>query len=237
MSIVGRYTTEETAIAVDMWAKGATRKEIAVSIQRSEGSVSNFISVHRDKFPPRDSFGHAAKYKILSAFNKHRNVYDTAIELNWTQKTVRRWLMLLIKEGDVDNIGNDAFSITHYNTDPQLSPLAKCIAKRLYMYKARDVRRGMQETFALDAWWVERQLQKQNYKCYYTDSNLSMSPKSKKYITIDRVDSSKGYTQDNCVICCNAINSAKNSMSLDKFILMCHAVARKYPIELNGVSP
>lgn len=37
------------------------------------------------------------------------------------------------------------------------------------------------------------------------------------YNGIDRVDSSKGYTVDNCVPCCKTCNTAKGTMSLEEF--------------------
>ncbi len=38
-----------------------------------------------------------------------------------------------------------------------------------------------------------------------------------KFNGIDRVDSSKGYSFDNCVTCCKDCNYAKRSMSVDEF--------------------
>lgn len=39
------------------------------------------------------------------------------------------------------------------------------------------------------------------------------------FIGIDRVDSNKGYTIDNCVPCCMICNRAKNDMPLDEFLV------------------
>lgn len=38
------------------------------------------------------------------------------------------------------------------------------------------------------------------------------------YGGIDRVDSSKGYTVDNCVSCCRECNVSKGTMSLEAFL-------------------
>lgn len=38
-----------------------------------------------------------------------------------------------------------------------------------------------------------------------------------KHNGIDRVDSSKGYTLDNCVPCCSKCNYAKHEMSVEEF--------------------
>jgi hypothetical protein len=39
-----------------------------------------------------------------------------------------------------------------------------------------------------------------------------------KYImSVDRVDSNKGYVKDNIVLCCSIINSMKNTLSTEEF--------------------
>lgn len=51
---------------------------------------------------------------------------------------------------------------------------------------------------------------------------------------IDRIDSSKGYTIDNCALCCRQCNYLKNNMSQDDFadwILSIHLWAIKHKEE------
>lgn len=43
-------------------------------------------------------------------------------------------------------------------------------------------------------------------------------------LSIDRIDSSKGYTRDNVVLVCSSINVMKNSHSIDEFINLCRSV-------------
>jgi hypothetical protein len=49
------------------------------------------------------------------------------------------------------------------------------------------------------------------------------------YNGVDRLDSSKGYTLENCVACCEDANMAKQSLSHNKFIELCREVANKHP--------
>jgi len=49
---------------------------------------------------------------------------------------------------------------------------------------------------------------------------------------LDRIDSSKGYTIDNVVSCCNQANLAKSDYSQEEFILMCNKVAKLHPREV-----
>jgi hypothetical protein len=59
--------------------------------------------------------------------------------------------------------------------------------------------------------------------CFYCNSELSPAGKG-----LDRIDSSKGYTIENCVPCCHMCNNIKNAHSLDKLI-------QHLPKMLNGL--
>lgn len=45
-----------------------------------------------------------------------------------------------------------------------------------------------------------------------------------KTIGIDRVDNSKGYIKDNCVLCCKICNRMKLNYSLEDFIKQCEKI-------------
>lgn len=49
-----------------------------------------------------------------------------------------------------------------------------------------------------------------------------------KEIGIDRIDSSIGYQDDNCVSCCCMCNYMKRVYSLEEFISKCKAIAKKH---------
>jgi hypothetical protein len=55
--------------------------------------------------------------------------------------------------------------------------------------------------------------------------------KFKNYLTIDRLDSSKGYIEGNVVLCTLKVNTAKGSLSYDEFVQICNFVkARDFNI-------
>jgi hypothetical protein len=82
--------------------------------------------------------------------------------------------------------------------------------------------------------------------CYYTGrepSNIYTSVSSRNrtkcglslagndtytYNGIDRLDSDKGYTLENCVPCCKDANLAKQSLSHDEFIALCKEIAARH---------
>lgn len=70
---------------------------------------------------------------------------------------------------------------------------------------------------------------KQDGKCYYTGRQLSLSPKALRTVkaSIDRLDSSKGYTLDNIVFCSAIINVMKNTLTEAEFVLTCNEVVER----------
>ena len=62
---------------------------------------------------------------------------------------------------------------------------------------------------------------KECFYCGLPPSNLKKTKNYKQgllYSGIDRIDSSKGYTKENCVSCCENCNKAKLAMSKDEFL-------------------
>jgi hypothetical protein len=69
--------------------------------------------------------------------------------------------------------------------------------------------------------------------CYYTGRRPSTTQVSKSgetytYNGIDRLDSSRGYTTDNCVPCYKEINRMKGSIPVQEFIKLVKEIAVKH---------
>lgn len=79
-------------------------------------------------------------------------------------------------------------------------------------------RRGIE--FIISYEDLEMLWEKQDGKCYYTQipMNFTYSLSLPKQMSVDRVDSSKGYTLDNVVLCCQFINFAKHDYKLEDFL-------------------
>lgn len=71
---------------------------------------------------------------------------------------------------------------------------------------------SMDYTVLLDLW------NKQKGLCYYTNIPMVLSnDPCPELVSIDRIDSNKGYTRDNIVLCCYIINSWKSSYDMNIF--------------------
>lgn len=72
---------------------------------------------------------------------------------------------------------------------------------------------------------------KQNKRCIFSDEDLKFDSFGSAYdgnISLDRKDSSKGYTKKNCQLVTKRINIAKADMTNDELIELCLKVAKNY---------
>jgi hypothetical protein len=64
--------------------------------------------------------------------------------------------------------------------------------------------------------------------CHYTGMPLQLDVNSYYTASLDRLDSSKGYTADNVVLCCAFINLMKQQLTYDQFIMACRGVVQHH---------
>lgn len=69
---------------------------------------------------------------------------------------------------------------------------------------------------------------KQNGKCGMSNVFMETAGQGDQSVSLDRIDSSKGYTKDNVQLTCWRINNAKNDGTATTFQEMCAAVTKKY---------
>ena len=102
----------------------------------------------------------------------------------------------------------------------------KCQNKRAYKKSKEDIpnkliqsskagvtKRSKIKEYSITKEDIANQIALQNNKCYYTNIEFD----NENYPSIDRIDSNKGYTKENIVICLQEINIMKNDLSLADF--------------------
>lgn len=67
---------------------------------------------------------------------------------------------------------------------------------------------------------------KQEGLCAYTKLPLQIGANKYDVVSLDRIDSSKGYVVGNIQLVCAAVNVMKMAMSEQQFIRMCHLVSQ-----------
>lgn len=128
------------------------------------------------------------------------------------------------------NLGKSTFSteefkrVFHMGPHTTLCPPKSANVRHHMVVKQRDsTSRGKNSTITADV--LVRKVRQQGYRCHYTGIPLHFypnrsgrNPRNLLYASIDRVDSNKGYTDENTVVCCMFFNFYKKDYSVDEII-------------------
>lgn len=60
--------------------------------------------------------------------------------------------------------------------------------------------------------------------CVYTGFPMELQPKTLLSVSVERIDSSIGYTPSNTVLCCNVVNRMKSDLDAQTFFDVCRSV-------------
>jgi hypothetical protein len=90
------------------------------------------------------------------------------------------------------------------------------IRYRVLSAKHRAKKLGIE--FSITTEIIEKKLLQQNYKCYISNIPLTYILHDWHVISIDRLDSSKGYTPENSVLVTKFVNTSKNELDLYSYI-------------------
>lgn len=100
----------------------------------------------------------------------------------------------------------------------------RIIKSKLLFAKKRCLQNSWKFELSYD--YILYLLNKQDEKCFYTNIPITFKRYDDAIFSLDRVDSSKGYTKDNTVICCWAINKMKQDLTLKDFYNFCELVIK-----------
>lgn len=103
--------------------------------------------------------------------------------------------------------------------------LEKISVLRIKNAKGRALRKSLDFNLTVDDFikmYVE-----QKGLCFYSGEKLCLNLAEDESVSIDRTDSKKGYTKDNCVLTTYRVNVMKNSLESNHFISICKKIAKK----------
>ncbi len=92
-------------------------------------------------------------------------------------------------------------------------------------YHAKKLKSAGDAEFKIDPAWFIAQWKFQRGKCYYTKVPMQREAGPAK-VSVDRIDSELGYTPENCVLACYAVNLMKHRAALSEFVWWCRKVSR-----------
>lgn len=90
----------------------------------------------------------------------------------------------------------------------------------------RSNARKRNREFSINKQLILNLLDKQNNKCYYSGDEMTLERGLYNTVSVDRVDSNKGYIESNIVLCCQKINVVKNNLNDVDFINLCIKIAK-----------
>lgn len=89
--------------------------------------------------------------------------------------------------------------------------------------KKTAIKRKIQ--FSITAEYMWNMLKQQDYSCALTGRDIYFNSERDKTVSLDRIDSSKGYIKNNIQWLHKEINMFKHKWGQEKFISMCYEVA------------
>lgn len=213
------WTSDEIATIERMVAEGATTYQIGKTIGRSARSVVGFCKQRGLKTKYRGWWEY--QRDLLSKGMKQCTRCQQVFPLSVFERGVSRrtWCLECERKWGGEYISKN---------------VATLLAERLRTAREKVGHRTTQVEvhitldYLLDLW------KKQGGKCYYTGLDMSTEYRAghragSKRISIDRVDSSKGYIQGNVVLCCDTANMMKNTMSVTELKEWCRLVVAHAP--------
>lgn len=97
------------------------------------------------------------------------------------------------------------------------------VAKKLVAIKTSADSRGIEFNMSLKR---VRQLLNTK-KCFISGVKLNRIQQDPNQLTFDRLDNTKGYTDDNVVACSLRVNRLKDSLTIDEITMLYMAIVKK----------
>jgi hypothetical protein len=61
--------------------------------------------------------------------------------------------------------------------------------------------------------------------CAYSGREMTLMPSKLNTVSVERIDSNVGYTPENTILVCQAVNRMKSDFALDDFLALCRDIA------------
>jgi hypothetical protein len=96
---------------------------------------------------------------------------------------------------------------------------------RIFLRNAKKSAEKRKQEFCLEIEDIITFWKQQNGICAYTGRNMKLEAGHLDTVSIERINSNVGYTKDNTILVCQAINRMKSDFEFEDFYEMCADVA------------
>jgi len=114
-----------------------------------------------------------------------------------------------------NNLRNKAYRKIEGNLEVSCKRVFGYLSRRV---KAKNLKLNFSFEFLMELYIIQKGL------CAYTNEPLELPAGSSNTLSVDRIDSSKGYTKDNVCLTTWKVNNCKQALSLFDFVDLCKRV-------------
>lgn len=127
-----------------------------------------------------------------------------------TQDGLHSWCKSCCKEGN---------AISRNKVNSSIETRAK-----VFLYNAQNSAKKRKQEFSLEINDIVDFWNKQSKICAYSGIEMTLESGKLNTVSIERIDSNIGYTKENTILVCQAINRMKSDFSYDDFYMLCKSV-------------
>jgi len=95
---------------------------------------------------------------------------------------------------------------------------------RVFLQNARKSAFARGNAFEIEVADIAEMWEIQKQICAYSGKEMTLKPAQSNSVSIERIDSNIGYTKENTVLVCWAINRMKSDFHFDEFFELCKSV-------------
>lgn len=96
---------------------------------------------------------------------------------------------------------------------------------RVFLQNAKKSAAKRQQVFALNVDDIVKYWEEQRGFCAYSGRQMTLAAGDLATVSIERINSTVGYTPENTILVCQAINRMKSDFGFDDFYALCRDVA------------
>jgi hypothetical protein len=97
---------------------------------------------------------------------------------------------------------------------------------KIFLQNAKKSAKKRNQAFDLEIPDIVGFWNDQNMVCAYSGLEMTLEAGKLNTVSIERIDSNIGYTKDNTILVCQAINRMKSDFSYNDFYMLCQAVTK-----------
>ena len=96
---------------------------------------------------------------------------------------------------------------------------------KIFLRNAKNSAKKRNQEFSLEIKDITEFWESQNKICAYSGLEMTLEAGKLNTVSIERIDSAKGYTKENTILVCQAINRMKSDFAYEDFYMLCKSVA------------